>query len=563
MVSRIFRSAWCPWWLCAVSSLLALGLSGTDVPCLIYRLSRNAALHRVPAPLPPVYPPCGVDELVETITIIATVKDTCTQAVSFLAHLASVVPRDMHILYVTPRFVGCDRVDIEGRSVLPRLQVLRIGEDASPIAGFLAAQPLVRTRYALLLHNDAYAMNNWSLCELARALDAHPEAAFAAPQLYERAENGIVVPHGHHRNLHLRRVAGRTTVAYDIDFDLLTRRRVSDFEGTEGPQLDFMEDHAYLGRTDSYHLYMDPRASFTMEYIDNVLSMRARQTYPWYVPTASFVFDVNVNKLGWRDLPYFAWKRSDRLGLEVRSYLTQKWGGEFPNTGIWSYVRYSMLQGLALEDNELPSDWQGQAALVLAWFESVGFDSYDGQPLSTRLAHLPARNSSPNVKIQLGRMSAIQLEAHLQERTRLSADERCGRHWPCVADLLPLRAGEKRINVTMEDARLPISISVTDQCDPTACGLLLLDAGRCVCFTNRMALPESSPSVRLLEWMADVTKLPSRILRYVELKKWVRGFDARAETSGVWCAADAACEYTLRLGGTIRLVRWSWMGNAS
>ena len=159
-------------------------------------------------------------------------------------------------------------------------------------------------------------------------------------------------------------------------------------------------------------------------------------------------------------------------------------------------------------------------------------------------------------------MSAIQLEAHLQERTRLSADERCGRHWPCVADLLPLRAGEKRINVTMEDARLPISISVTDQCDPAACGLLLLDAGRCVCFTNRMALPESSLSVRLLEWIADATKLPSRILRYVELKKWVRGFDARVETSGVRCAADAACEYTLRLGGSIRLVRWSWMGNA-
>ena len=60
-----------------------------------------------------------------------------------------------------------------------------------------------------------------------------------------------------------------------------------------------------------YHLYLDKDASFTLEYIDIVLAMRLNNTYPWYVPTSRFIFDVDVNKIGWCDIPYFVNKRSE------------------------------------------------------------------------------------------------------------------------------------------------------------------------------------------------------------------------------------------------------------
>ena len=138
-----------------------------------------------------------------------------------------------------------------------------------------------------------------------------------------------------------------------------------------------MEDHMYLARTDTYHLYLDEMASFTMEYIDNVLAMRLNDTFPWYVPTARVIFDVDVNKIGWRDIPYFVHKRSEEIGLNVRSYLSRKWNVTFPNTGIWNYVRYSFLAEAVYDYNSLPEAWNYQFAMFLSWFHSIGFNRYN------------------------------------------------------------------------------------------------------------------------------------------------------------------------------------------
>ena len=202
------------------------------------------------------------------------------QAARFLSHIAGMVPRNMRIIYVYPEFVGCDSVNLNS-SLFSRYTFHKVNYTASPIEGFLAAQDLIKTPFALLTHNDAYLMDMHTTCELTRALQHHTEAAFAAPQLYERSENGIAVPHAHHKNLHLKPCGdGMHCINYDIDFDLLTQRRTKDFDRAGRPQMDFMEDHMYLARTDSYHLYLDHMASFTMEYIDNILAMRMNNTYP-------------------------------------------------------------------------------------------------------------------------------------------------------------------------------------------------------------------------------------------------------------------------------------------
>jgi hypothetical protein len=46
-------------------------------------------------------------------------------------------------------------------------------------------------------------MEEQFVCELYRALEAHPEYPIAAPQIYEVGNAGIYVPHGHHENLHV------------------------------------------------------------------------------------------------------------------------------------------------------------------------------------------------------------------------------------------------------------------------------------------------------------------------------------------------------------------------
>ena len=82
-----------------------------------------------------------------------------------------------------------------------------------------------------------------------------------------------------------------------------------------------------------------------------------------------------------QDIPYFSYKRSEQIGHQVRTYLTNKWGVAFPNTGIWNYVRYVFLPFITLEGDTLPREWADQAAIFYSWFESLGFNRYNGQML--------------------------------------------------------------------------------------------------------------------------------------------------------------------------------------
>eukprot|EP00438_Fugacium_kawagutii_P003521 Skav200666 [mRNA] locus=scaffold1967:25529:30519:+ [translate_table: standard] len=138
---------------------------------------------------------------------------------------------------------------------------------------------------------------------------------------------------------------------------------------------------------------------FASWYMDMILNMRSRNTSAWYVPTARCIFDVDTAKVRWeawngwahaghmgwqklapQDVPYLVYKRGEQIGHQVRNYLTNKWGVEFVNTGIWNYVRYVMLADVVIRDG-LPTDWKDQAAIFYSWFESVGFNRYNGEYL--------------------------------------------------------------------------------------------------------------------------------------------------------------------------------------
>jgi hypothetical protein len=49
--------------------------------------------------------------------------------------------------------------------------------------------------------------------------------------------------------------------------------RGRDFQ--EGPQTEFIEDHGFLIETDKIATVIDPKASFTLEYLDMIMTIRA------------------------------------------------------------------------------------------------------------------------------------------------------------------------------------------------------------------------------------------------------------------------------------------------
>ena len=547
--------------LAAAVTLTASGLLLCSAvgPAVAWRLARNPLCDKVPPALPPSYQSCSDDELTDKISVVMTVKDTCSQAASSLADLADKVPRSLHVLYVHPDFVGCRSVNPDV-GLFPRFTLLKTAADASPIDGFLAAQPYLRTPFALLMHNDVLLLDyKVGVCELMRALQAHPEAAFAAPQIYERSENGIVVPHGHQAELHLSR---NNVVSYDVDFDLLTQRLPSDFPAGGGPQIHFLEDHAFMARSSSYALYLDPKASFTMEYLDSILAMRSRGTFPWYVPTARVLFDVDVGKLGWRDIPYFVHKRSERVGLQVRDYLSAKWRADFPNSGIWNYVKYSFLHNLNLGDNELPQGWEEQRALYLGWLESIGLDRFDGWTLHDRL-HLTEEgwydddhdDDHNDDGAMLAWRASYDPTTAVHEGAKAAETQAA-----TAAELLPRRSGEAArkawINITLPQQRIPISFSLTDRCRPEECGMLIVDGGRCFCFVYHSPFDLSRDYGAA--WLLDVLKLPSRIVKFAQMK-YTTASDTHADAFFRCGADEAACAVSLpSFSPRARMIKWGW-----
>ncbi len=508
-----------------------------EVPCFVIgRILRNGFLTNTPQVVPPSYAPCSDGLLVNSLTVVVSVKDTCTQTPAFFAHMATVIPRAMHIIYAYPNFTGCNLVDLSvPMNLFQEFIPIVTPATSSPIDGFLLAQSYINTPYALLLHNDCYLMENQGVCELYRALESHQECEFAAPQIFERSENGIIVPHGHHKNLHINVASGARTISYDIDFDLMTRRTPGDFSQTEGPQLSFMEDHAYLARSDTYHLYLDANASHTLEYLDNVMSMRANGTYPWYVPSSRFVFDVDIKQVGWNDIPYFSYKRSEEVGKKVVTYLSQKWNVNFPLTGIWHYVRYTVFSSLTLNYNDLPTSRHNQFALFCSWFESIGFNRYNGLTLPEMLG------------VGSGEISnELIISRYIPTLPTVTLPDNSGRG---ASTFLPILNQTKIINITLGFEYIPIHFDVSNDCNPAACGMLLIGQ-ECQCYTYNSPFKSQTYGV---DKILGRFKFPSRIVHFVQMK-----YTRSKHASDVDCETNLPCEVFVKFPEGAKLVKWGW-----
>merc|ERR1719210_2134348 len=403
------------------------------------------------------------------------------------------------------------------------------------------------------MHNDAYPMERDFACELFRALDANPHYPIAAPQIYEAGSEGIIVPHGHHQNLHVRpsKNGNGYRIDYDLSMHLLTQRKPEDFHKQEGPQINFLEDHAFLARTDRYHEFLDESGSFTLEYMDMILNMRARNTSAWYVPTARCIFDVDTNKITWEDLPYLVYKRSEQVGHQVRTYLTKKWGVEFPNTGIWNYVRYVMLANVVLEGKTLPTAWEDQAAVFYSWFESVGFNRYNGQ-MFPEFIEEPGQATMVNISRTMKQTLPTDVPSHRVPPKPAAA-------------ILPKQQRKKMgaIDISFRDPHIPIGVR-TSSCnisEPSSyelCGLVVQDGNECKCWNY--VVPFNLQTTLGLDKLMSWLKLPSRAFMYGQMKYWTKHIDK--DSVDMFCSRDQEeCTFQVQFSPNARVLRWSWFGN--
>ena len=489
------------WRATFLAVIVALRVPCHEVTFVLWRLARNAllsdAVPAAPAPRHGRGAECLADVARDT-TIVVTAKDTCAQAPAALVHLSTRVPAGTRVVYYKPTFQGCDAVDLApARLALPSLEIVDAQPDASPVDGFIDALRTAKTPYALLMHNDVYAMDAHTICELVGAAVRRPESSVFAPQLYEREATGVLAPHAHQTKL--RNESG--SITFDMDRALLLDRWPSDF--SERAQRHFLEDHAYLVRT-NVPAFLDRRASYTYEYVDNVLTLRALGIVPHFVPTARFLFDVDARKISWHDVAYLSSKRSEAVGHDTCQYLTQKWDSTFHPSGVWNYVRASYLWSVSFEASQLPTERHQQLLLYYAWFMSIGYSE-----VSERARHV------------------------VVSRTATSA---------------PLGAH----SVSLPVSWLPIQTSYSDSCAPDDCGMLLVDAERCHCWTYEP--PFDMRAVAPVERLLDALRLPARAARFEAMRRGLRAAQEDAQ-----CAADESCAMLIpAFADGARLVRWAW-----
>ena len=500
---------------------VALNQVGLFVPLVM--ITRNCVLPKFPRTVQPKYPTCSDAMLGDEMTIVVSVKDACSQAPGFIRSLEKFAPPSVHLIYTFPNFKSCASIDL--KDVLKRwkkVTLLPLPLRSSPMQGWVDAIPYVRTKYSMLLHNDGYALDEFFACELLQGLkhrqQHEPESNYmlAAPMLYESKMDGSLAAHATQTNLRL--VKDDTPQGSTVHHDHSLRRalnRGNDFK--EGEQSEFVEDHGFLIDTDKIKTVIDPAASFTLEYLDMIMTIRANSWKVLFVPTARLEF--RVTEFSWRDIPYFMYKRSEATAHGTRDYLISKWKSNFPNTGFWTYIKYTIVEQHVYKDELIGMAWEDQAALVFGFFQMAGYNRYDiGKrkvqnidfvDVLTRLDRGWAPTQAVNASRTLWRPPITKTRPsyveHLEEILPYGKDALAEAE--LQHEYLPFAAA--KITMPTCDAFADESVS--------QCGLVIQQKDSCECWMNMPTFKSNSLFIRTLAKLAALVKIPSRVTTFVEM----------------------------------------------
>eukprot|EP00615_Pteridomonas_danica_P010099 CAMPEP_0114336282 /NCGR_PEP_ID=MMETSP0101-20121206/5605_1 /TAXON_ID=38822 ORGANISM="Pteridomonas danica, Strain PT" /NCGR_SAMPLE_ID=MMETSP0101 /ASSEMBLY_ACC=CAM_ASM_000211 /LENGTH=650 /DNA_ID=CAMNT_0001468157 /DNA_START=120 /DNA_END=2072 /DNA_ORIENTATION=- len=500
-----------------------------DIP--VGTLIRNMMLSPTPAPISGKYQ-CNYDDLANDVTIVVTVKDACSQAPGFINALHKMAPENVHLIYTFPNFSSCATIPglDEELGKFTHTTKLPLPVRVSPMQGWVDAVPHIKTKYALLLHNDGYALDEFFLCELVEALKTKEniqveggQYVIAAPMLYESKADLSLAAHATQSNL-------RLVTENDAKYGRIVRHdhslsralnRGSDVE--EGPQTEFLEDHGFLIETDKIETVIDPHASYTLEYIDMIMTIRSHNWQVLFVPTARLEF--RVTEFSWRDIPYFMYKRSEVTAHGTRDYLISKWKADFPNTGFWTYIKYTIVEQHVYDEFMLSQlSWADSATIAFGFFQMAGynryFDTVAKTPKSDFLSVLEnLENGWQPEGPLLASRSLERKQWHMNETkpTKLPIEDILETTQPKLINFeadMPLHFLPF---VTLE-LKYPSLESVPVTVKPL-CGLVIQHGeGEISCWVNLPTFKSNNKLMQFLDKFAAIIKLPSRITTFIELR---------------------------------------------
>jgi len=521
--------------LAVLAVCLLLNQGGLFVPVVM--IARNCLLPKVPREVRPKYPSCPATMMRDEMTIVVSVKDACSQAPGFIRALEIFAPPEVHLIYTYPSFESCASIDL--KDVLKRwkkVTLLPLPLRSSPMQGWVDAIPYIKTKYSMLLHNDGYALDSFFGCELLQSLKYHqtnsPDAGYvlAAPMLYESKMDGSLAAHATQSNLRL--VKDGSPQGMTVHHDHSLRRALNRGQDLkEGDQTEFVEDHGFLIQTDKIKTIIDPSASFTLEYLDMIMTIRANKWRALFVPTARLEF--RITEFSWRDIPYFMYKRSESTAHGTRDYLMAKWQANFPNTGFWTYIKYTIIeqhvyggkyvQGITSTDRDVLTTmkWKDQALLVFAYFQMAGYNRYHLKGESgKRVDFLDVlqrldRGWAPSPRLAI--RASRELARPVVTKTRPA-------YVSHLEEILPYGA-DSRVEAEIEHEYLPFSLAKLtlgscEQMTPeveSVCGVVIRDADSCTCWINMPTFKSNTLFIRALGAFAALVKVPSRITTFVEM----------------------------------------------
>jgi len=509
--------------LALLAFCLLLNQVGLFVPFVM--ITRNCVLPKTPRDVRPKYPSCPATMMSKEMTIVVSVKDACSQAPGFIRALEVWAPPEVHLIYTFPNFETCAKIDL--KDILGRwkkVTLLPLPLRSSPMQGWIDAIPHIKTKYSMLLHNDGYALDSFFGCELLRSLKYHqasePQAGYvlAAPMLYESKMDGSLAAHATQTNLRL--VKDDSPQGITVHHDHSLRRALNrghDFK--EGDQTEFVEDHGFLIDTSKISTIIDPSASFTLEYLDMIMTIRANKWKALFVPTARLEF--RITEFSWRDIPYFMYKRSEATAHSTRDYLVAKWQANFPNTGFWTYIKYTIVEQHVYRDELTSMRWKDQAALVFGFFQMAGYNRYAvTRDATQRVDFLDVlqrldRGWKPSAQ------SPVRATRKLERPTITKTRPAYVSH---LDEILPYGV-DSRVEAEIEHEYLPFSLAklTLDSCEQmtpeieAVCGLVVRELEACVCWINMPTFKTNTLFIRALGLFAALIKVPSRITTFVEM----------------------------------------------
>lgn len=252
-----------------------------------YLIARNIISPNTPSTIIPKYK-CS-PEILNDITIVISVKDTCSQTPIFMNSLRQITNVNTPVIYTHPAYKACSKMHKGHLSYWNNVRTISVDLSDSPMSGWVRASKYINTKYSYLVHNDGYALNANFLCELYGALSSRSaDYIIAAPMLYENKEGGGLGAHATQSKLQLTPTHNKYgKSAFHKHSFINALNRGNDLE--EGDQSEFLEDHGFLIKSTYILDVVDDQASFTLEYLDMILNIRniGKKLYLYQVPVWS------------------------------------------------------------------------------------------------------------------------------------------------------------------------------------------------------------------------------------------------------------------------------------